>query len=335
MPIQCALPIGQRFGRLVLGFSMVTLALALATPALAQVPQGRGRLQGQVFDSAGNPIGGAQVKLTFVATGDSWTVVTKKDGRWLKGNMGRGTWNLDITAEGFLPSAQSARVQEYTQNKPVETILQPGDANAEAGAPGAAGLFSGKLGEKMKAGNALYDAGDYPGALAAFEAILAEEHAKDNPIEFLHFVDVNAGNAAFEARDYDTATAHFEAAVAADPENTQAHLGLAKVAMMQRDLDSAIAHLAKVDPADISDPIVFYNIGSLFFDQGQSAEAQKYYELAIQRDPGFADAHMQVGLCLIQQGKMDEAKPHLEKVIELDPGTQNAALAQNFLDTIG
>ncbi len=326
----------QRAGSSLLGVTVAALILAIATTAAAQnIAQGRGRLQGQVFDHEHNPIPGATVVLTYVATGDSWTLITKNDGRWLKGAMGRGTWNIDISAEGFLPGAQSANILEYTQNKPVETILQPGDASAAGDAvPGGMALFSGELGEKMKAGNALYDAGDYPGALAAFEAIIAEEGAKEDPLELLYLVSINAGNAAYAAGDHDRATSHFETAVGGDPESTEAHLGLAKVAMMQRDLDGAMAHLERVDPADIRDPIVFYNIGSLLFDQGQSAEAQKYYELAIQRNPGFADAHMQVGLCLIQQGKMDEAKSHLEKVIELDPGSQNAALAQDFLNSI-
>jgi Tfp pilus assembly protein PilF len=79
------------------------------------------------------------------------------------------------------------------------------------------------------------------------------------------------------------------------------------------------------------DPFVFYNLGSMFFDQGQSAEAEDYYRRATERDPSFADAYMQLGLSMIQQGKMAEATPHLEKVLELAPGSENAALAQEFL----
>ena len=135
--------------------------------------------------------------------------------------------------------------------------------------------------------------------------------------------------------DYDRARQHYEAVLAGDPDNRDAHMGLAKIHMMRRELDAALAELDKIDLSQITDPIVFYNIGSLLFDQGQSANAQRYYELALGLDPTFADAHMQVALCLIQQGKMQEAKPHLQKVIELDPDSQNAALAQDFLNTIG
>ncbi len=111
-------------------------------------------------------------------------------------------------------------------------------------------------------------------------------------------------------------------------------MALAKAAMMERDLDTAMTHLAEIDLDQIGDPLVFYNIGSLLFDQGQSVEAQGYYEGAIERDPGFADAYMQLALCMIQQGNMADAKAPLEKVIELDPNSQNGALAQDFLDMI-
>ncbi len=103
---------------------------------------------------------------------------------------------------------------------------------------------------------------------------------------------------------------------------------------MNRELDQAVAELERVDLSTITDPVTFYNIASLFFDQGQSSQAEVYYRRAVDLDPGFADAYMQLGLSLIQQGKMEEAGPFLQKVIELAPESQNAALAQEFLGMI-
>ena len=40
-------------------------------------------------------------------------------------------------------------------------------------------------------------------------------------------------------------------------------------------------------------------------------------------------------MAAIQQGMMEEAKPHLHKVIELDPESPYAALAQDFLNSLG
>jgi Tfp pilus assembly protein PilF len=320
------------------GFRAVTLALAaivfvaFAMPAAAQVSTGRGRLNGIVMDLDGNPIGGATVRLTHVDTGDSWEVTTSDDGRWLKGNMGSGAWTVDFLAPGYLPGGISVAIQALNRSKPVQTYLEPGEA-APAASAAPTGAFSTSLTNKIKEGNELAAAGDHAGALAHFEQIFIDFPQESN--QYVYLVNINAGNSAFELGDLAKAKMLYERVVAMDPSNTEGRMALAKAAMMERDLETAQMHLAEIDLDEITDPIVFYNIGSLLFEQGQSAEAQVYYEGAIERNPDFADAHMQLALCLVQQGKMDEAKGHLEKVVELDPNSQNGALAQDFLNSIG
>jgi len=314
------------------GVALVAMVMLFVQPAMAQVSTGKGRLSGIVMDPDGNPIEGARVVLTHTDTGDSWELTTDKNGRWLKGNMGRGNWNVDFTADGYLPYGVSVMVQEINRSKPVQAYLQPGEAQPAGGAA-PAGAFSSALTSAIKVGNELAAAGDHVAALAQYEKVLAEFPQEDNP--FVYLVNINAGNSAFELGDMSRAKEYYGRVVANDPSNAEGQMALAKAAMMERDLGTAMEHLAQIDLDQIQDPLVFYNIGSLLFEQGQSADAQGYYERAIERDPGFADAYMQLALCLIQQGKMADAKAPLEKVIELDPGSQNGALAQDFLNSIG
>jgi Tfp pilus assembly protein PilF len=303
--------------------------LGISVDAYAQ-SRGRARISGRVTDPAGEPIEGATIKLTFVMSGDTAEVTTDDDGRFNKGGLGRGDWNVDVSAPGYIPQAMSARLSEDVRLKPLQIVLTPGEAPAGGGA----GVgFSNELGDAVKEANVLFDAGDMAGAYAAFNQILQEFSADDDPL--LYMVNLNAANAAYGMQDFDKAIEHYQAVLLADESNTDARLGVANAHMMNRDIDAAMAEIEKINVADISDPIVFYNIGSLLFDQGQSAEAATYYELALQRNPNFADAHMQLALCMIQQGMMEEAKPHLEKVIELDPDSPNAALAQDFLNSLG
>lgn len=309
------------------GVFAVVLATFFVASADAQVATGKGRLNGIVMDQAGNPIEGARVVLTHRDTGESWEEITDSDGRWLKGNMGRGLWTVDFYADGYKPSGVTVQVQEINRSKPVQTYLEPG----EAAAAGPTGAFSGALQEAIKEGNALATAGDHAAALAHFEQVLVDFPIEDN--QYVYLVHINAGNSAFELGDTDRAREHFEAVVAADSENAEARMALANMALASRDLDAAMAQLEQIDLDDIRDPITFYNIGSLLFEQGQSAEAQQYYERALALNPNFADAHMQVALCLIQQGDFAGSKDHLLKVVELDPGSQNAAIAQSFLDS--
>ncbi len=317
---------------LVCALAIVAIATLFALPAEAQVATGKARLNGIVMDLDGNPIEGATVILTHTSTGKSWELSTDDEGRWLKGNMGRGNWNVDFVAEGYLPDGLSVPVQELNRSKPITTYLVPGEAGAAAGtAP--AGAFSTSLTNAIKVGNELALAGDHVGALAQFEKVMVDFPQADN--QYVYLVNINAGNSAFELGDLAKAKMHYERVVVADPANAEGRMALAKAAMMDRDLDTAMTHIAEINLDEIDDPLVFYNIGSLLFEQGQSAEAQSYYEGAIERNPSFADAYMQLALCMIQQGNMAEAKAPLEKVIELDPDSQNGALAQEFLTMIG
>ena len=321
-------------GARVFGYALAIVAMTtfFAASAEAQVATGKARLNGIVMDLDGDPIEGVRVVLTHTSTGKSWELITHDEGRWLKGNMGRGNWNVDFVAEGYLPDGLSVPVQELNRSKPITTYLAPGSAGAVGGtAP--AGAFSSALTNAVKEGNELALAGDHAAALARFEQVLVDFPQDDN--QYVYLVNINAGNSAFELGDLAKAKMFYERVVAGDSTNTEGRMALAKASLMERDLDTALTHLAELNLEEIRDAIVFYNIGSLLFEQGQSAAAQGYYEGAIERNPNFADAYMQLALCMIQQGQMSEAKAHLEKVIELDPDSQNGALAQDFLNSIG
>lgn len=305
---------------------MALVLLGVAADAFAQT-RGRARIAGRVTDQAGNPVAGATIVLTHLDSSGTLETTTDDDGQFVVGNMGRGNWNIDVVAPGYLPAAMSARLSEEQRLKDVQIELVAGDAGS-----GVATTFGPALTEAVVKANEYYVAGDFAAATLAFEALLTQFSVSSEPN--LPLVNINVGNSAYEAGDYARARAAFEAALAAFPESTDARLGLAKCYMMERNIDAAVVELEKLDLAEIRDSIVFYNIGSLLFDQGQSANAATYYELALQRNPNFADAHMQLAICFISLKKNAEARPHLQKVIDLDPDSANAALAQEFLASI-
>ena len=313
--------------RLCLLASFCVVVLVLASAATMAQSTGAGRIGGRVTDVEGNPLAGVRVVLTFVATGDTYETTTDDDGRWLKGNMGRGSWNIDFILPGFAPKGISTDVSEVRRMKPLHVELETGAVGGLAGP-----ALSDAAMEAMRSGNALYDAGDFAGARAAYEGFLVTADDAGDPNAYL--LHVNAGNAALELEDYAGAVGHYEAVLAHDSAHIDALMGKAKVFMYQRDLDGALAVLEEINPADIADPIVFYNVGSLLYDQAELEPAIRYFELALQRNPEFAEAHMQLGFCKLRQGDMDGARTHFERVVEIDPDSPNAALAQDFLATI-
>jgi len=323
--------------RLILSTLLPIIALGLVFSALpplvddadAQVSRGVARVRGKVTDPEGTPMEGVRVVLTHVDTGDSFETTTDKNGNWARGNMGSGTWNIDFLAEGYAPVGVSTRVTQagYTARQPViETRLELGAASS-----GEEEGTETPFGKALREGNELYQAEDFEGALAVFELALVDFADNEN----IYFARINAGNAALGLERYDVAREHFAAVLAVNMMNVDAMLGVAESYLLERRIDEALESLSLLDPATIQDPIVFYNVAVLLYDKSQIAESVHYFELALERDPEFIDAHMQVAVAMLRTGDNEGARAHLEKIIELEPDSEQAAEAQSFLELIG
>jgi tetratricopeptide (TPR) repeat protein len=67
------------------------------------------------------------------------------------------------------------------------------------------------------------------------------------------------------------------------------------------------------------DAQVPYDRGNALYDRGKLDEAIAQFRLAIQLEPGFADAHYELGSALGTQGKWEEAIPEFREAIRLKP----------------
>jgi len=114
--------------------------------------------------------------------------------------------------------------------------------------------------------------------------------------------------------------------------------------------------------ADASDPVLAFNLGNVFDAQGRAAEAKVAWQIAVARDPGFAeawynlalsaederqtdlavaeyrravkaqpdyaDAQFNLALLLTRLDRCAEALPLWEKILELEPKSKHAAVAR-------
>jgi protocatechuate 3,4-dioxygenase beta subunit len=90
----------------------LTLALHLAAAASWADPCTSGSLCGQVLDSAGAPVAGADVQLTF--HGDAavrHNVRTDANGQWVARALKPGDWEIVILMPGFRLSHSRSRVR--------------------------------------------------------------------------------------------------------------------------------------------------------------------------------------------------------------------------------
>ena len=298
----------------------------LVDDADAQADRGIGRVRGKVTGPDGNPLEGVRVVLTQVDTGNIYEVTSDENGNWIKGNLGSGDYNIDFFAEGFAPTGVVAAVRQSGRPPVIDTRLEVG-ATTGGEEEGTETPF----GKALREGNELYAAEDFEGALATFEQAMVDFADNEN----VYFAQLNAGNAALELERYDAAREHFSAVLAVDMMNLDAMLGMAESYLLERRIEEAMESLSLIDPATIQDPVVFYNVAVLLYDEGQPAESIQYFQIALERDPEFIDAHMQIAVAMLRTGDMEGARVHYEKVIELDPDSERAAEAQSFLEIIG
>lgn len=309
---------------------IITLALVfsvlppLVDDADAQVSRGVGRVRGKVMDVNGTPLEGVRVVMTQVSTGDSFEIITDENGSWAKGNLGSGDWNVDFYAEGYAPKGVSVAVRQSGRPPILDTRL---DAAVAAETEAVETPF----GKALREGNEAFRAEDYEAALALFQQATVDFADNEN----LHFAYLNAGRAALQLERYEEARGYFNETLAATMMNIDAMLGIAESYLLERRIDEALESLNLIDPTTIEDPIVFYNVAVLLYDKSQIAESVRYFDLALERDPEFIDAHMQIAIAMLRTGDNEGARAHLEKIIELVPDSEEAAEAQSFLEVIG
>lgn len=72
----------------------------------------------------------------------------------------------------------------------------------------------------------------------------------------------------------------------------------------------------EVEAKDVSAALVF-TLGNLYYQNGQMADAEGAYKIAIKRFPEYRRAHKNLALLYARSERMKEAKPHLIKAIDL------------------
>jgi len=80
--------------------------------------------------------------------------------------------------------------------------------------------------------------------------------------------------------------------------------------------------------------LALFNMGLVYRDNQQAAEAIAAMRSALAHAPNFLEAHFQLGLLYFNSGKLAEAKKSFGDVLRLAPRTENARLAQQYLDFI-
>jgi len=78
-----------------------------------------------------------------------------------------------------------------------------------------------------------------------------------------------------------------------------------------------------------------YNLGSLYDDLGNVAQATLWYRRALEIRPDYADAHFNLASALERAGDGKSARRHWAIYLELDPDSRWAEIARAWVNGEG
>ena len=303
------------------------LVLATALSASAQDWKGRGRVNGDVSDEAGQPIVGASVTLRLQKTPDQGPPViqTDKKGKWQFLGLTGGAWAVHIEAEGYIPSEGVVSVSEFQPNPQVRIQLRkpekveepkpdPKYAEAQAAIDQGDAFLRDKKGAEARA--------EYEKALPLLEG--------NNRIIVLRRIAVAQMSAGDDAGAVETLK-QVLTELPADPDALR--LIVDRLIILHREAE-AQEYMAKLPQGQGLDPNTMLNMGINLYNDNKLDEAIAKFNDVIAARPDHADGYYYRGLALLAKNKMADAKVDFKKVLELDPNGQFASDCREFLKSL-
>jgi Tfp pilus assembly protein PilF len=297
--------------------------------ALAQAGRGVARMGGSVVDKDGNPVAGAKITAVFDQPGGStFEATTDKKGDWGIMGVGTGSWIITASAPGFLPVSTGAQISQLSKNPKIVLKL-------EKQAAGSGIVQDEATFQTLEEGNAFFKDGKYDTALMMYEEFLTK-----NPGAYQ--VLLNIGDCYREKGEYETAIQKYNLLIeqaAADTAmgKTIGAKGLAAIGLCylkQDKLAESQEYFKKSIEMAPQDENLPYNVAEIYFSNQQIDDAIRYFEMAIQIKPDWADPYLRVAFAYLNKGDNVKAAENLEKFIKLEPETERTAQAKAILDAI-
>jgi len=296
--------------KLVLLFVLVSLA----APGWAQY---QGRIEGKVFDDAGNPLEQVEVSVVSSKLGSQkFDLRSDRQGRFTQIGLSPGFYIINFKKEGFAPRSVEVKVS-IAEATTLEIKLEAAAAEALRTMSESDKLFV--------QGNKLYAENKFAEAAASYE-----EAVKLNTTHWAyHF---NLGLAYKKMEKSEEARAAFSRAQELNPGSYSATKELAESLAKAGKYEEAKVLYRKALEVSADEPDAFYNLGLCQVSTGEPEAALESFSKCIALKPDYADAYYQLGTVYIGQNKVKEAVESLEKFLELAPGHEKAGVAKQLLD---
>ena len=295
----------------------LVLLFVLVSLAASGWAQYQGRIEGKVFDNAGNPL--EQVEVSVVSSklsSQKFDLRSDRQGRFTQIGLSPGFYIINLKKEGFAPRSIEVKVS-IAEATTLEIKLEAAAAEALRTMSESDKLFV--------QGNKLYAENKFAEAAASYE-----EAVKLNTTHWAyHF---NLGLAYKKMERSEEARAAFSRAQELNPGSYSATKELAESLAKAGKYEEAKVLYRKALEVSADEPDAFYNLGLCQVSTGEPEAALESFSKCIALKPDYADAYYQLGTVYIGQNKVKEAVESLEKFLELAPGHEKAGVAKQLLD---
>lgn len=297
------------------GWTIVLVACA-AMSVWAQV---QGRVDGRVFDAAGNPLEKVAVSIVSQRTSSvRFELSSDKNGKFFQIGITPGDYLVTFKKEGFAPASKEIHVS-IDETTRFEIQLKPVDVAVEKTLSEADRIFLN--------GNKLYASQKFPEAAAEYQKALGLD-----PENWRYHL--NLGLAFKKMNKPEEALTAFKKAAELSPESSSANKEAGEALAKAGRWDEARSFYEKAVGLNPDDPDVHYNLGLCLGRQGDPEAALAQFRKTTELKPDYAEAYYEIGTLLIGQNKVQEAVANLEKFLELAPGHEKAVIAKQILQAL-
>jgi tetratricopeptide (TPR) repeat protein len=283
-------------------FAATVLAtLTLASSGLAQYREYYAR--GRVLDEQKKPLPDVEITLVDASTSRSFHMKTDQKGEFKFAGLPHATYEVTFAREGYVTAKDTWKldaIQERMQKVDIPDVVLVSQAqaqHAEQLKEADAGVK--KASEKIRSG-------DFDGAIALLEPVLAKNPADVNALFYM-------GLACAGKQQYREALEPLTRVTELEPSFPGAWLELGICYGKLGDVEKALFAYdenLRLDPASTA---ALYNSGLLLFNANRVEEALARFEKGIALKPTDPDLLDMAARCDINQGKLDRAVERLEK----------------------
>src|SRR5437773_6776696 len=132
----------------------------------------------------------------------------------------------------------------------------------------------------------------------------------------------------------DLAEGAFRESIRLNPKGLEAKVNLALLCLNQGRLNEAVLWAQEIDPKDVRDPYVFFNLGVIYAKQGNLAKARESYQFALNQKPDYAEACFNLGLVYLRTRDFSNARSCFDSFLKHWEGASDDRLvkdAQNYV----